>query len=329
MKSNIGTWIIYSLLVMLLWYSSGSIASARPKNNDPIKIVINNWTSQAILSKIAGRLFEKQGYLVEYVLQDTYEQWGALHRGEVHVQVEVWEGTNAKLFSRMVQAGGVVGAGTHDAKTREDWWYPSYVEPLCPGLPNWKALKRCYALFATKETYPYGQYLSGPWEKPDRARIRALEMDFKVVEVENGEALNKKLFEAINNQLPIVLFNWSPNWIEAKFDGKFVEFPTYEPECESDPTWGVNPELLYDCGNPKTGWLKKVVWSGMPDKWPCAFTTFKKMNFSNKGISELVFMVDVEKKTVVQAVAIWLKKNELLWQSWIAQCCSKPWLKNE
>ena len=125
MKSNIGTWIIYSLLVMLLWYSSGSIASARPKNNDPIKIVINNWTSQAILSKIAGRLFEKQGYLVEYVLQDTYEQWGALHRGEVHVQVEVWEGTNAKLFSRMVQAGGVVGAGTHDAKTREDWWYPT------------------------------------------------------------------------------------------------------------------------------------------------------------------------------------------------------------
>jgi len=324
LKFNIATWIIHCILLGFLYLPCGDIASAQSNKNNPIKIVLNNWTSQIILSNIAGSLFEKQGYKVEYVLQDPYEQWGALYRGEVHVQVEVWEGTSAKLFSRMVRAGGIVDAGIHDAKTREEWWYPLYVEQLCPGLPDWQALKRCYALFVTKETYPLGQYLSGPWEKPDRARIRALEMNFKVVEMEDGEALNKKLFEAMKNQLPIVLFNWSPNWVEAKFDGKFVEFPAYEPDCESDPNWGQNPGLLYDCGNPKTGWLKKAAWSGMPDKWPCAFTTLKKINFSNKGISELVFMVDVEKKTVEQAATSWLKKNEKRWQSWITQGCTKP-----
>jgi hypothetical protein len=30
----------------------------------------------------------------------------------------------------------VIDAATHDAKTREDWWYPSYVEDVCPGLPD-------------------------------------------------------------------------------------------------------------------------------------------------------------------------------------------------
>lgn len=322
-------WIFCSLLVILLWHFHGSISSARTKKSDPIKIAINNWTSQRILSHIAGRLFEKQGYKVEYIKQDTYEQWGALYRGGIHVQPEVWEGTNAKLFSRMVKEGGVVDAGTHDAKTREDWWYPSYVEELCPGLPDWQALKRCYALFVTEQTHPYGQYLAGPWEKPDRARIRALDMNFKVVEVENGEALNEKLFEAISNQTPIVLFNWSPNWVNEKFQGKFVEFPAYEPACESDPGWGVNPSLLYDCGNPKTGWLKKAAWAGMPEKWPCAFEILKRMNFNNKMISKLVFMKDIEKKTVEEITADWLKNNRMIWKSWIMQGCIPPLSESE
>ena len=321
---NIKSRFICALMLVFLGCPGAGARPALPHSGSPIKIAVNNWSSQIILSRITGRLFEKMGYKVMYIPQDTYEQWGSLYRGAVHVQVEVWEGTNADLFDRMMRAGGVVDGGTHDAVTREDWWYPRYVEQLCPGLPDWRALKRCASLFATPETFPYGQYLSGPWEKPDRARIRALEMDFRVIEVENGDVLNKKLFEAINKKQPIVLFNWSPNWVENKFDGEFVEFPAYRVACESDPGWGVNPDLLYDCGNPKTGWLKKAAWSGMPEKWPCAFDTLKKINFDNRTISELVYRVDVEKKQVKQVAAIWIKKNKMLWKSWVSPACLKP-----
>ncbi len=102
--------------------SDGQAEMRVPENSDPIRIVVNNWTSQIVLSWITGRIFKNMGYNVVFSDQDDDEQWGAMHRGALHVQVEVWEGTNAKLFRRMVEAGGVIDAGTYDARTREDWW---------------------------------------------------------------------------------------------------------------------------------------------------------------------------------------------------------------
>ncbi len=287
----------------------------------PIRIVLNNWTSQMLLSRITGRIFEKMGYKVEYPVYGADEQWGALNRGIAHVQMEVWEGTNPILFQRMIRAGGVVDAGTHDAWTREDWWYPAYVEEICPGLPDWRALNACYKLFAGEETESLGRYLAGPWEQGDRARIRALGLKFKVVELADGDALKKRLMEAVKEKKPIVLFNWTPSWVEARFEGRFVEFPDYEPECETDPAWGVNRELHHDCGNPKSGWLKKAAWSGMAEKWPCAFETLLNINFDNAMISKLALMVDVDARGLEEAADLWMENNGTLWRSWIPEPC--------
>jgi glycine betaine/proline transport system substrate-binding protein len=321
MKILYRQFLIFTLLVLSFVITAGQTQAQTLAPKSPIKIAMNNWTSQNLLSKITGRIFEKMGYLVEYQVQDPYEQWGALNRGVVHVQVEVWEGTNAKLYNRMIKSGGVVAAGEHDAKTREDWWYPSYMEDVCPGLPDWMALKKCYAIFATEETFPFGRYVAGPWEKPNRARIRALDLKFKEVALKNGNDLREILFAAVNNKLPIVISNWEPNWVEVIFDGKFIEFPEYQPECETDPRWGINSEFLYDCGNPKSGWLKKAAWSGMPEKWPCAFLTLKQINFDNLAISRLAFMVDVEKKTIDDVADHWVETHKPLWQSWIPKDC--------
>ena len=67
---------------------------------------------------------------------------------------KVWEGAFGENFEKVVGEGCVIDAATHDAKTREEWWYPDYVEEQCPGLPDWKALEKCAAIFATAETKP-------------------------------------------------------------------------------------------------------------------------------------------------------------------------------
>ena len=125
------------LLSWMITFFSVSLVSASPMNADkPIRIIVNNWTSQIVLSHIAGTIFTSMGYKVEYIEADTDGQWGALAHGIAHVQVEVWEGTMSKMFNRMVKEGGVVDAGAHKAKTREEWWYPDYAEKACPGLPD-------------------------------------------------------------------------------------------------------------------------------------------------------------------------------------------------
>jgi len=291
-------------------------------SKDPITLILNNWTSQIVLTHITGKIFESMGQRVDYSFSTTDQQWGALSQGLMHIQVEVWQGTMATMFNHMVAQGKIVDAGDHSASTREDWWYPDYIEALCPGLPDWRALKKCSALFSSNGSST-GTYIAGPWEKPEAARIRALKMDFTVSTVEAADDLWLALAAAKKNKQPIVLFNWTPNWVEAVYSGKFVEFPDYDIACEQDPTWGINKSFIHDCGNPKNGWLKKAAWSGTENKWPCAFATLQQINFNNETIAKLAAQVDFSGVSHELAANQWLANNSKVWQKWIPKHCLK------
>ena len=308
--------VIVSILCVVLLMNGSGLAHAQSKD---VVIITNNWTSQIVLSHVYGSLLEQLGQPVRYVESSVSEQWGALSHGAAHVQLEVWEGTMNQEFNRLTNRGRIHNMGTHEATTREDWWYPSYVEKVCPGLPQWQALKGCAGQFAHKPGGK-GVYVAGPWEKPDEARIRALELNFKVQQVENGDDLWVALKNAFEQKRPIILFNWSPNWVESRYEGKFVEFPLFAEECESDPEWGVNPNYLYDCGNPKGGWLKKAAWPGLEEFAPCAHSILRTLSFNNAQIAEAAAYVDVDALTHREAAQKWMENNRTTWQPWAKAC---------
>jgi glycine betaine/proline transport system substrate-binding protein len=227
------------------------------------------------------------------------------------------------MLNKLVKTGEILEAGTYDAVTREEWWYPYYVEEKCPGLPDWKALKKCAHLFSENGLEKMGRYLGGPWEKPDRARVRALGLNFKIERVKKGDDLWVELEKAYRVKKPIILFNWTPNWIESKYKGKFVNFPEYHPKCETEPSWGISKKWKYDCGNPKAGWLKKVVWKGVLEKWPCALKVLRNFNFNNLMIAKLSSLVDSDKLSYPDAAVLWMKENVNVWKKWIPKNCRK------
>lgn len=292
------------------------------KSQDPIIVIENDWTSQVVMANLLKQLLQDQGYHVSLRKLKTDKQWGEISRGWAHIQVEVWQGTMEEMFHRVVKSGGI-DAGNHDATTREDWWYPLYVEKLCPGLPNWQALKNCAEIFATPSSGGKGRYLGGPWEKPDKARIRALGLDFVIERVNEGDELWVELDKAYKNKDPIILFNWTPNWVESKYHGKFVEFPEYDPKCEKDKTWGISKIWKYDCGNPKNGWLKKLAWEGVAEKWPCAFKLLTNFKMTNSMIAELSSLVDSQGLSLKEAALKWKQENKTIWQNWLPETCTK------
>src|SRR3546814_15866670 len=99
------------------------------------------------------------------VPSDSQGQFAAMGLGDLSLQMEVWEGTMHDSFMKEVQAGRMVDLGSHTATTREDWWYPNYMEEICPGLPDWKALNACAAKFAAPETAPKGQIGRASWRE--------------------------------------------------------------------------------------------------------------------------------------------------------------------
>ena len=302
---------------------AGLLASApivlAEDSSEPIKIITNNWTSQLVLSNVVGQLLQSKGYNVEYVSSDTQLQYTALANGDMDFQLEVWEGSQAESFDKAV-AAGALDLGAHEAVTREDWWYPTYVKEVCPGLPDWKALDACAEKFATAETGSKGRFVGPPadWGKHYSERIQALKMNFQEVAVGQAATLWAELQAAYDRKEPIVLFNWTPNFIEAKFEGEFVEFPTYDPACLTDPKWGSNPEAVYDCGAPASGYLKKAGSKQLAEKWPAATEILKKVNFTNAQIAAAAKMVDVDGMTPEDAAKKWIEENETSWKAWFS-----------
>ena len=152
-------------------------------------------------------------------------------------------------------------------------------------------------------------------------------MNFIVRNTDSAVALWAELDAAVEQKKPIVIFNWSPNFIEKKYEGKFVEFPKYDPQCTTDPSWGINPMKLYDCGNPAKGYLKIGVNKDFKKNHPRVYKVAKKINFSNSDIDFMATYVDagvyVDSTTdvftlkVSSAAQQWLKDHKSKWENWI------------
>ncbi|MEQ9487787.1 MAG: ABC transporter substrate-binding protein [Alphaproteobacteria bacterium] len=295
-------------------------AVADVESKDPIKLTLHDWTGQLITTKIMGSVLKKAGYNVEYVQADYIAQFAGLKTGDLHVAMEMWETTGREAMDEATATGKVENLGETGMQAIEEWWYPSYMKEVCPGLPNWEALNDCAEAFATPETAPKGRYLGGPvtWGGFDDERAEALGLDFEVVHAGTDAALFAELESAYQRKAPILLWVYAPHWAPIKFDGEWVEFPPYTAACYDDPSWGSNPDMAYDCGKPR-GPIWKVSWAGVKDKWPGAYSAIKAFNVTNEEMGAMVAAVDLDGKDLDAVVAEWVANNESDWKAWIGQ----------
>jgi glycine betaine/proline transport system substrate-binding protein len=293
-------------------------AASAEDSSDPIVIPVHNWSSQIVMSHVVGQIFEGMGNNVEFVTTDSQAVYESVRLGDVTLELEVWEGAFGASYRAAKAKGGLVEAGAHNAVTREDWWYPMWTKDACPGLPSWEALNECADLFKTAETGDKGRYLDGPvdWLKHGAERVAALDMNFQVINAGSAAALWAEIGAAEADKKPVVVFNWTPNFAEAVWPGEFVEFPAWEDGCDKDPTKGPNKEALYDCGNPATGYLRKIAHHEMTVKWPAAYNALTKISFTNPQIAEMARLVDVDELEPEEAAAEWLEANKDTWMVW-------------
>ena len=189
----------------------------------------------------------------------------------------------------------------------------------CPGLPNWEALKdpACAAAFATPDTAPNGRYLGGPvtWEGYDDERVQALGLPFTVIHAGTDAAMFAELASAIERKAPIMMWIYSPHWAPAKYEGEWVQFPEHAPECYTDPAWGTNKDMAYDCGKP-FGEIWKYSWKELKTKWPVAYNVAKNYTMDAKELGLLGGQVDLDGKTIEEVAEAWIVANEAKWQAW-------------
>ena len=309
------------LVPLALLYSSLSLSSPATRATE-IVIPLNNWESQRVVSRAIGKVLESSSYEVSFVDISSDMQWGAIRRGTTDFQLEVWEPSMKARLDKFVARREVVDLGEHRAKVTEDWWYPKYVEELCPGLPDWRALNRCKSLFESKGSNSKGTYISGPWDYGDGNIIRALNIDFTITRVSDSAELWRELTQALESKRPIILLNWSPNWTDEHLDGEFVQFPPHTDACDTDPKWGINKFLPKDCANPNDGWLKKVASTQLKSKAPCVYQFVQNISFTSEMLAHASYLMVVKKLSDKEAATHWLRKYSDELNGWKPESCS-------
>ena len=250
---------------------------------------------------------------VEYKPADSQAVYEAIRLGDITISHEVWQSTFGKSFYNAMAKGGVIDAGTHAAETLEEMGVPQYVidDNLCPGLPNWEALKNCKDVFATADSGGKGRWLEGPqsWHgdlMPIRVEALGLGDDYVVKFAGGADAIWAELASAKKESRGIITFNWTPNFTDAE-GFVFIEFPDYTDGCrKADGGDG-------SCGSPK-GWLKKAANYKFPKTHPAAYKAFSKLSFTTTHVGQMAALVDVDKLSHQDAAKRWLAENEDVWK---------------
>ena len=302
--------LMSAVLISLVSFTMVQAADSKK----PIRIPTHNWSSQVVMAYVIGGIFESMGNNVEYVPADSQAVYESIRIGDVDISHEVWESAFGKSFTTALDKGGLLDWGDHEARTLEDMGYPNWVADLCPGLPDWNALKSadCAKAFATPDSGGKGRMLEGPqtWHGdliPQRIDALGLGDLWVVKFAGSADALWAELAAAKKEGRGTIIFNWTPNFTDgAGFT--FIDFPPY--------TAGCRPEDGGDgkCGSPD-GYLKKAVNADFPKTHPTAAAIFKKMSFSTGQIGAMAALVDVDKMTHEDAGKKWLADNESVWKA--------------
>jgi glycine betaine/proline transport system substrate-binding protein len=305
-------------LVAALGLGAPANAGSVPESSDPIKLAVNEWTGQHISTHLTGEILKKMGYNVEYVTAGYYPQMTALEDNTITATLEIWSSNIGDLYDNALASGNVVEVGPLGIMPQEAWMYPAYVEEQCPGLPNWEALKDCGDLFAVPETFPKGRFLDYPadWGATNVDRINALGLNLTSVPAGTEGSLVAEIKSAVSRKDPLLVQFWTPHWIHAFYDLRIVQLPTYGPGCHDDPSWGVNPDETWDC-DWELGYVKKMAWVGMEEKWPAAYRLLKNFTLTNEIQVAMMAAIDSDGRAVEEVVKEWLDANEATWRPWI------------
>ena len=287
--------------------ASSAIAKPLGDTNTAIKIAINEWTGQNLTAHIAGRLLEKLGYKVEYVTAGTLPQFTGIASGTLSLSPEVWPSNLGDVYPKALADGKLEPIGELGLQSRDGWIYTADTKAVCPGLPDWTALKNpaCVQALATPETFPNGRLLDYPadWGSASGPELKNADIPFTTVPAGSEGSLIAELQAAVTAHKPLLMRFWAPHWVLAEVPVEWLKMPpcdeTKLTECI------VAPPVI------------KVVWSGFVQKWPAGYALMKSLQVHADDQQKMIYAVDKQSKSLDHAVDEWMDQHQSDWQDWL------------
>lgn len=210
--------IVLGLFGLLLTFgSSGAFQSTitQRSGGETITLAYVNWDSEVASTNVIAEVLREEGFTVNLVPLDNAIMWNAVATGEADAMVSAWlPSTHATQYEQYKDQIVDLGPNLEGAKT--GLVVPAYMTDVnsISDLTN-QANQEITAI--------------EPGAGITAAAEKALETypnlnNWTVLTSSTG-AMTTALDQAIQNNKEIVITGWSPHWMFAKYDLKYLEDP--------------------------------------------------------------------------------------------------------
>jgi glycine betaine/proline transport system substrate-binding protein len=298
---------------------SGDTANVAQCGDDTITIAVNPWVGAEANAAVAQTVMEDQmGCDVE--LQEINEsgQFPAMADGDVDATLEVWPSGHLKDAKDYIEkAGTVVEGGDLGIIGNIGWFVPSYVIDEHPEFATWEGFKDNADVFATAETGDKGRFLGADttYSIFDEAIIESLGLDLQVVYSGSEAASLAALDKAYKAKDPILMYWWTPQWANAKYDLVEVELPAYDEDCEAVAAEDPDAAVGYDCDYAEDV-LYKAFSSELEGKDAAAFEFLSNFEWTEEDQNDVALAIQ-EKTDPQEAAQAWIDDNQDMVDSWL------------
>ena len=275
--------IIGAVVVVLLGaIGLGSFSSA--KETKKINLSYVEWDTEVASTNVVAEVLKGMGYDVTITHLDNSIMWESVSKGESDGMVSAWlPKTHGSQYAQYKDQINDLGANLTGAKV--GLAVPSYMDVNSIADLTDQADKKITGI------------------EPGAGVVNAAENTVKqydnlkgwTVETSSSGAMTVALGQAIKKHEPIVITGWTPHWMFAKYDLKYLEDPK---------------KVMGDAEE-----IHTVVRKGLKEDQPEAYKVLDKFHWTEKDMEKVMLEINNGKEPQ-QAAQDWIKENQKTVDSW-------------
>lgn len=294
-----------------------------------INVVDAQFESEWINNAIAEYVIEKgYGYPVETVQVSTVVGQASLAKGDVDLNMELWQQNNLEWYKKETAAGNIINLGRTYEGGPQFWIVPKWAAEQY-NIRTVEDLKRpeVVKLFPDPEDPKKGSFINCilGWncESVNRAKFKAYGLDgyYNIVSPGSAAAMDAALAGPQKKRQPVFGYYWAPTSMMGKYDWAVIQEPPFTDQCwaevlkgSADRNYTPKEACAYQTLPVEKGMHKDLL-----KKAPDVVEMLKKMDVGLEPLNKTAaWGVENDIKGDWEKAAVYyLKSFESRWKTWM------------
>ena len=290
----IGLLVILTMLLTSVLAGCGKTTEAVTKSDAPkankgtVKIGMVTWTEDIVITNVAKQMLEKEGYTVEVTSLEVAPLFVGLSKGDLDIYLDGWLPTTQKNYWDQY--------GDKLDKIPGSWYTGNAKVGIV--VPKYVTINSIEEMGKEKDKFSGELIGIDPGANATKTINKMIaEYGFGIKQVNGSEAaMMAAMDKAYRANKWVAIFGWSPHWMWAKYDLKYLEDPK--------KYFGESEEIVM------------LANKDFNKKMPAVVEMLKKIKMDDKQVGTIESMMN-DGMQAPEAAKKWMDENKSVVDGWM------------